>query len=176
MVSDALVKARLERVEQHVELENLHDLNGVMDTFGRSASYDDEPWGEHFRDRDAVRGYYEGLMHAVPDLHIDPQQRHAAEDVVILQCRITGTHERTWHGLPGTGRTIDVPLCAVYTFADDGVELAGEQIYYDRATVLRQVGVFHDPESAMGKVVTALTHPISMGRVAGRLARGKRRG
>jgi len=34
-------------VEQHVRFENAHDLNGVLGTFGETARYDDEAWGEH---------------------------------------------------------------------------------------------------------------------------------
>ena len=176
MTTETIVRARLEQVERHVRLENLHDLDAVMGTFGDDASYDDEPWNEHHHGRDAVRSYYESLMRAVPDLHIDVRGRHVAADVVVLECEITGTHEGVWHGLPGTGRPIALPLCGIYTFVGDGAELAGERIYYDRATALEQVGVFHDPESTLGRVMTVLTHPISMGRVAIHMARGARGG
>ena len=66
MMSETIVQARLEQVARHVELENLHDLDAVMGTFGPEASYDDEPWDEHPRGRDAVRRYYEDLLRAVP--------------------------------------------------------------------------------------------------------------
>ena len=42
------LSARIAIVEQHVRLENEHDLEGVLRTFGDSARYDDEPWGEHY--------------------------------------------------------------------------------------------------------------------------------
>ena len=163
MTIEALKAERVETVDRHVSLENLHDLDAVMDTFGTRASYDDEPWDEHHRDRDGVRAYYEQLLRAVPDLHIEPHRRHVADDIVMLECTITGTHEGTWHGLPATGRRLTLPLCGVYTF-DGGAKLAGERIYYDRATVLRQVGVFHDPESRLGRVTTAAVHPLTMAR------------
>ena len=37
--------ARIAIVEQHIRLENAHDLEGVLGTFGDTARYDDEPWG-----------------------------------------------------------------------------------------------------------------------------------
>jgi len=40
---------RIAIVEQHIRLENEHDLQGVLGTFGDAARYDDEPWGEHIR-------------------------------------------------------------------------------------------------------------------------------
>ena len=80
---------------------------------------------------------------------------------VILEVVIRGTHSGAWRGLPATGRRLEFPLCGVYTFdADD--RLAGERIYYDRATVLRQLGVFHEPSSGLGRVMTALTHPVTI--------------
>ena len=44
--------ARIALVEQHIRLEDLHDLDGVLATFGDAAQYDDEPWDEHFKGRD----------------------------------------------------------------------------------------------------------------------------
>ena len=74
---------------------------------------------------------------------------------------IQGTHLGPWRGLPPTGRKLNVPLCGVYTF-DAENRLAGEKIYYDRATVLRQLGMFHEPDTAVGKATTLLTHPVSI--------------
>ena len=42
--------------------------------------------------------------------------------------------------------------------------------YYDRATPLEQVGVFHDPESLRGRITTALAHPVTMARIVARKA------
>jgi len=53
--------ARTALVEERVRLENGHDLDGIMGTFGASARYDEEPWDDHHTGRDAVRAYYDGL-------------------------------------------------------------------------------------------------------------------
>ena len=155
--------ARIAIVEQHIRLENDHDLEGVLGTFGETARYDDEPWGEHYTGRDGVRQFYEQLMKALPDLEIAVQRRHTAEEAVLVEVVIRGTHLGGWRGLPATGRRVEFPLCGVYTFdADD--RLAGERIYYDRGSVLRQLGVFHEPRSAMGQISIVATHPITIAR------------
>src|SRR5215470_10607894 len=164
--SDAMA-ARLRIVEEHVGLENAHDLDGIMGTFGEAARYDDEPWGAHYRGRQEVRAFYTQLLRAMPDLQIDVRRRHAAEDAVILEVIIRGRHLGAWRGLPATGRPIALPLCGIYTF-DQADRLAGEKIYYDRATLLRQLGVFHEPDRAVGRVTTLLTHPLTFARVAAR--------
>jgi steroid delta-isomerase-like uncharacterized protein len=159
--------ARIAVVEQHIRLENEHDLEGVLRTFGDAARYDDEPWGEHYEGRNGVRRFYEQLMKALPDLEIDVQRRHVTEDAILVEALIRGTHLGGWRGLPATGRRVDFPLCGVYTFdADD--RLAGEKIYYDRGTVLRQLGVFHEPQSALGQVSILATHPTTIARAFAR--------
>ncbi|HEY6259128.1 MAG TPA: ester cyclase [Xanthobacteraceae bacterium] len=138
-----------------------------MRTFGTMARYDDEPWELHYAGRDAVRGFYQGLLLAIPDLQIDVRHRHVGEAAVVLEVVIRGTHLGTWRGLPPTGARLAFPLCGVYTF-DEADRLAGERIYYDRATVLRQLGLFREPEGALGRLTTALMHPLTMARIAGR--------
>jgi steroid delta-isomerase-like uncharacterized protein len=166
----ALLEARLRRVEEHVAFENQHDLDGVMGTFSPAARYEDTPWGERHNGLDAVRGYYEALMAAAPDLEIEIHDRHPTDESVLLECRIKGTHLGVWRGLLPTGRRLEFPLCAIYTF-DDGDLLTGERIYYDRATVLRQLAVLHAPESVAGRISTAITHPVTLGRAIARRLR-----
>jgi steroid delta-isomerase-like uncharacterized protein len=154
---------RIAVVAQHIRLENEHDLEGVLRTFGDAAQYDDEPWGEHYEGRKGVRRFYEQLMTALPDLEIEVQRQHVTDDAILVEVVIRGTHLGGWRGLPSTGRRVEFPLCGVYTFdADD--RLAGEKIYYDRGTVLRQLGVFHEPQSVLGQISILATHPITIAR------------
>ena len=155
------LSARIALVEQHVRLENAHDLEGVLGTFGDAAHYDDEAWGEHYEGTSGVREFYAQLMNALPDLEIQVVRRHATEDAIVLEVMIRGTQLGPWRGLPATGRRVDIPLCGVYTF-DEQDRLAGERIYYDRASVLRQLGVFHEPQRILGRITTLLTHPVTI--------------
>jgi steroid delta-isomerase-like uncharacterized protein len=152
---------RVAIVEEHVRHENDHNLEGVIQTFGESAHYDDEPWNLHYEGREQVRQFYEQLMAALPDLNIEIVRRHVAAETVILEVIIRGTQLGSWRGLPATGRRVEIPLCGVYTFGADN-RLAGERIYYDRATVIRQLGVFHEPQTAVGGITTLLTHPVTI--------------
>jgi steroid delta-isomerase-like uncharacterized protein len=158
---DEKQSARIAIVERHIRLENQHDLDGVVATFGGTARYDDEPWDDHYDGPDGVRQFYKQLMTALPDLEIEVRQRHVAEEAILVEVMIRGTHLGAWKGLPATGRRVELPLCGVYTFdADD--RLAGERIYYDRGTVLRQLGVFHEPVSIVGRICTLATHPLTI--------------
>jgi steroid delta-isomerase-like uncharacterized protein len=148
-------------VDEHVRAENRGDLEAVMATFGTQARYDDEPWGDHRSGHAEVRGYYAQLLTALPDLRIDVRHRHVSEDAIVLEVEISGTQRGAWRGLPATGRLVRFPLCGVFTF-DEENRLAGERIYYDRAAILRQLGVFHEPATMVGRVLTVLTHPLTI--------------
>ena len=159
--------ARIAIVLEHVRLENAHDLDGVLGTFGDVAQYDDEAWGEHYQGRNGVRSFYQQIMMALPDLEIDVKRQHVTDENILLEVVIRGTHLGAWRGLPATGRRVEFPLCGVYTF-DANDHLAGERIYYDRATVLRQLGLFHEPQSVLGRVSSLVTHPVTIVRAAAR--------
>jgi hypothetical protein len=100
-------------------------------------------------------------------LRIEVGHTHAGTSAVVLEVVIRGRHLGPWRGLPATGAQVELPLCGIYTFDDDD-RLAGERIYYDRATLLRQLGVFHEPDRAIGRITTLLTHPLTMAGVVGR--------
>jgi steroid delta-isomerase-like uncharacterized protein len=160
---EAGLAARLNIVREHVRCENAHDLDGIMRTFGDTARYDDEPWHDRHTGRDGVRAYYTDLLRSVPDLFIDVQREHVTQDTIVLEVVIRGTHLGAWRGLPATGRRVAIPLCGIFTF-DENDRLAGERIYYDRAGVLKQLGVFYEPQSLRGQISTLLLHPVTIAR------------
>jgi hypothetical protein len=94
--------------------------------------------------------FYAQLLKALPDLEVEIRHKHVADDSILVEVLIRGTHFGAWRGLPATGRRGQFPIFGVYTFdADD--RLAGEKIYYDRGTILKQLGVFREPEPSWGK-------------------------
>jgi steroid delta-isomerase-like uncharacterized protein len=161
MSSEARISARIQLVEEHVRLENLHDLDSILDTFGPDARYDDEPWDDHRIGRDQVHLYYKQMLAAAADFRIEVRHRYATDDVVILEVTISGTHTGAWRGLPATGKFVSFPLCGIFTF-DSEDRILGEKIYYDRASVFRQLGIFREPTTVVGRLLTAINHPLTI--------------
>jgi steroid delta-isomerase-like uncharacterized protein len=91
----------------------------------------------------AVRELLQGLMEGFPDFHAETVKLHHADDAVIGQARITGTHNGSFAGIPPTGKKIDVPMAAIFEFEDD--RLLCETVYWDVATILRQIGILPEP-------------------------------
>jgi hypothetical protein len=52
-------------------------------------------------------------------------------------------------------------MVAVFVFEGDGIVC--ERVYFDSATILRQLGVAHDPLTLRGRVATVLNHPLTIG-------------
>src|SRR5690606_16169495 len=89
-------------------------------------------------------------------------------ELVALDLRITGTHEGLWRGLPGTGRSFDLVCRGIARIDLDTGLIRSLRYGYDRALLFQQLGLLHDPNSAFGRAVTMLMHPVTMARIAGR--------
>ena len=53
-------------------------------------------------------------------------------------------------------------MAAIFEFEED--RLINERVYFDQATILRQLGVAHDPLTLSGRVATLVNHPVTIGR------------
>jgi steroid delta-isomerase-like uncharacterized protein len=123
-------------VRQHAEAENRHDVEATIATFHHPRY---EVNGDPSDGAEAVRELLQGMMHGLPDLHIDTVKLRHADDAVIIEGLITGTHDGEWAAIPPTGRRVEVPVAAIFEF--DGDRLLCEKVYMDFATVLTQIGV-----------------------------------
>ncbi|MFL5865771.1 MAG: ester cyclase, partial [Thermoleophilaceae bacterium] len=72
------------------------------------------------------------------------------------------THEGSFRGLPATGRSFECRMTAFFLFEED--RLVGERVYFDVGTIMRQLGVAHDPRSVVGRLATVANHPLTIGR------------
>jgi steroid delta-isomerase-like uncharacterized protein len=130
-------------VREHVAAENRHDVEATIATFHRPRY---EVNGEPSDGEAAVRELLQGLMDGFPDARWELGTLHHADQAVIGEARMTGTHNGSFAGIPATGRPIDVPMAAIFEFEDD--RLLCEKVYMDLATVLTQVGVLPEPPAA----------------------------
>ena len=160
-----LREARQAVLDAHSAAESARDLDGVLATF-HHPRYEIVPTGEVFDGEEAVRAYHAENFRGVPDFTVTPKRVFHADDAVLEEAVVSGTHLGTYHGLPPTGRYVELPVLGIYLFEED--RLVCERVYYDILTMLRALGVARDPESVMGQVTTLLNHPIHLARAFGR--------
>jgi len=138
VASSEIARKREIVVRAHVDAENRHDVSGVISTF-HQAKYEVMPLGAVLTGAQPVGDFLAGVFEGFPDFAVQVSPLIHAESAVIAEGRFTGTHKRDWSGIPATGRSVDVPFCALFVF--EAERLVSERLYFDFATLLRQLGV-----------------------------------
>ena len=107
-----------------------------------------------------------------PDTTLTPVSRTVGEDQLVDEMIFSFTHtqEMPWM-LPGvrpTNRRVEIPLVAIVRFREG--KLAHEHIYWDQASVLKQIGLLTDPALPVVGVETArkVLDPLFGGREGGK--------
>ncbi len=133
------IRAQREAVVQaHIKAEAVdHDVTGVLASF-RHPRYE-VPALEAIADgTQAVEGLVGYLLTAFPDFYLEQSALYHADDAVIVECRFGGTHRGIWNGLQPTGHLMEVRAVLIFVF--EGEDLVCEKVYFDHATILRQLG------------------------------------
>jgi steroid delta-isomerase-like uncharacterized protein len=160
-VTAALRERREELIREHMESENVHDFDTTLATFGHPR-YELVPNGEVIDGEAAVSNYYKETRAAFPDQRNEIVALHQADGAVIVEFDLMGTHKGSYRGLPPTGRSFKCRMAAVFEFEED--RLVCERVYFDSATILRQLGIAHDPLTLRGRLATVANHPVTIGR------------
>jgi steroid delta-isomerase-like uncharacterized protein len=167
------LRARREAiVREHMASENVHDFDTTIATF-QHPRYELIATGEIYDGEDAVRGYYAESRTAFPDQRNEIVTLHHADDAVVVEFELLGTHLGPLRALPPTGRSFRCRITALFVF--DGDRLVGERVYFDQTTILRQLGLAHDPTSLIGRLALVLNHPLTIARAALRARRQQSR-
>jgi steroid delta-isomerase-like uncharacterized protein len=162
MPLSASLRARREAiVREHMESENRHEFDRALDTFDHPR-YELIATDEVIDGKRAVAAYYDETRSAFPDQRNRTLAMHHSDDAVVVEFELHGTHEGPFRGLPPTGRSFRCRMVAIFLFERD--RLRCERVYFDFATILRQLGIAHDPLSLTGRVATVLNHPLTIGR------------
>ncbi len=128
---------------------------GTRDTEATLATMVDDAYVNHVPvmtggfGKSALRDFYSQhfIPSMPPDMVLTPVSRTVGQTQLVDEMIFSFTHtqEMPWM-LPGvlpTHRRVEVPLVAIVQFRDG--KLAHEHIYWDQASVLKQVGLLTDP-------------------------------
>ena len=125
-------------VREHMESENRHEFDVTLRTFAHPR-YELVATSEVYDGEEAVRGYYAATRAAFPDQRNVVHAIHHADDAVIVEFDLLGTHRGPLRGIPPTGRAFTCRMVALFLF--DGELIVCERVYFDAATILRQLGI-----------------------------------
>ena len=157
-------------VVEHMESENRHEFDVTLETF-EHPRYELIATGDVHDGADEVAAYFEETRTAFPDQRNELIALHHSDDAVIVEAMLYGTHLGPFRGLPPTGRSFEMRFCAMFIFEKD--RLVCERVYFDAATILRQLGIAHDPLTLKGRLATVVNHPLTVGRAVVRQLTGR---
>ena len=152
--------AREALVVEHMESENRHEFDVTLATFGHPR-YELIATGDVYDGPEEVAAYFEETRTAFPDQRNELIALHHSDDAVFVEAMLYGTHLGSFRGLPATGRSFEMQFCAAFLF--EAERLVCERVYFDVGTVLRQLGIAHDPLTLRGRLATVFNHPLTIG-------------
>ena len=159
--ADALRERREAVVREHMESENVHDFDTTIATFDHPR-YEIVATGDVYDGEAEVRRYFAETRTAFPDQRNELVSLRHAEDAVIVEFDLLGTHLGPLRSLPPTGRSFRCRMTAFFLF--EGERIVCERVYFDQITILRQLGLAHDPGSLAGRASLIASHPLTIAR------------
>jgi len=135
--------------EEHTRHEfSTRDTEATLNTMVEDAYVNHVPVLTGGSGRNALRIFYERdfIPSMPPDTKLSPVSRTVGEEQLVDEMIFSFTHtqEMPWMlpGIPPTNRYVEVALVAIVRFRDG--KLAHEHIYWDQASVLKQIGLLPD--------------------------------
>jgi steroid delta-isomerase-like uncharacterized protein len=125
-------------VRDHMESENIHDFDATLDTFAHPR-YEIIPTGQIYDGEAEVRRYFDETRTAFPDQRNELIALYHADDAVIVEFWLRGTHEGPLLGVEPTGRAFECRTLSIFLF--EGDRLVCERAYFDALTILAQLGL-----------------------------------
>jgi steroid delta-isomerase-like uncharacterized protein len=132
-------------VREHMDSENVHDFDTTIGTFAHPR-YEIVPTDEVYDGESEVRRYFAETRAAFPDQRNELIALHHADDAVIVEFDLLGTHLGPLRGIPATGRSFRTRMTAFFIFARE--RIACERVYFDQLSILRQLGLVPGQQEA----------------------------
>lgn len=127
-------------INAHLEAEVAQDLDALLE--GMTEDCYNEIVADPrrmYKGPEEVAFRYKALWATFPDLSVVMQRIVAVEEnYAVSEHVLSGTHTGNLFGVPGTGKHVSVDTCVVWELVDGRIR--GERVYFDVATMLRQVG------------------------------------
>lgn len=135
---------------QHYDLYNARELDRAAESLiAADVEWVNMATGQTFRGPEGYRQFVGGWSGAFPGSRIEELRIAGNDDIVVAEFRgrgeQTGPLPTPTGVLPPTGRTIDVQFCEVIEVRDGKISRA--RLYFDSATLLRQLGVLPEPSA-----------------------------
>jgi steroid delta-isomerase-like uncharacterized protein len=135
-----LADQRVQVVRDHMQSENRLAFDETLATFAHP-HYELVATGAVYDGPDEVMEYYRASRTAFPDQRNEIHSIRAAEDAVIVEFDLLGTHSGPFLGFEPTGREFRCRMAAFFVFEAGTDRIEVERVYFDASTILTQLGI-----------------------------------
>jgi steroid delta-isomerase-like uncharacterized protein len=137
MTNDAVTRAHREQIVlEHMDAENRLDFDAALATFSHPR-YELVGLGRIIDGAEEVREYFVSSRAPFPDQRNELIALHHADDAVVVEFWLLGTHLGQLLDLAPTGRSFRVRMAAFFVFEGDG--LVCERVYFNPGDILAQL-------------------------------------
>jgi steroid delta-isomerase-like uncharacterized protein len=127
---------------------NAHDPDSFVKLIADDFVSESDTLPTPLRGRDGARQSMQMYIKAFPDLHFDIEQMIASGEYVITRWHGKGTHKGELMGIPASGRRgAGIHGCNITEYR--GGKIVREWVYWDVATLFRQIGAMPTPSPAV---------------------------
>jgi len=117
-MSAELRRRREQVVREHMDSENRQDFEATLATFAHPR-YELIATGQIFDGEAAVRAYYAASRAAFPDQRNEVHSLRHADDAVVVEFDLRGTHRGPFLGVPPSGRSFTCRMVTLFLFDGD---------------------------------------------------------
>ena len=125
----------------YIDAWNSHDIDAIVSEVAEQFVYDERPMTmtTPIRGRQAFREYLKTVLEMFPDLRIQTISCDTGSSVAVAESVMSGTYAGAKGVRLGRGRRMSARVACVFEVA--GGWLVHERLYWDRANVMRQLGL-----------------------------------
>jgi steroid delta-isomerase-like uncharacterized protein len=125
--------------QRHVLAENRRSIEGLLETLCAEPIYKIMATSATFKGHEQVAQFYRGLFEGVPDANFELINVFVSEEGVVEESILRGVQRGVLFGVPPTNREIALPMTIVFPILNG--KILGERLYFDLATLARQLNV-----------------------------------
>ena len=125
--------------QRHLMAENRRSLDALLDNLCADPIYKIMAISATYKGRDQVRQFYADLFAGIPEANFELVNSFVGEEGVVAESILRGAQRGPWLGIPPTQCEVVLPMAIVVPMMHG--QILGERLYFDLATLARQLGV-----------------------------------
>jgi steroid delta-isomerase-like uncharacterized protein len=128
--------------QRHLLAESRRNIEVLLDDLCADPIYKIMATSATYKGQAQVRQFYVDLFEGIPEANFELINSFVGEEGVVAESILRGAQLGPWLSIPPTKREVVLPMTVVVPMMHG--QILGERLYFDLATLARQLGVVVD--------------------------------